>query len=116
MDEFVLAGTPSGATPPNPALLALETERSLTELGFGVTFSSLESPSGRRMEARFNFARPIAGKGNTPRGARIDVGLRLFKRLWGGPPDIEDIEYPEAVKIPADTLGGASGGPARRAR
>lgn len=113
-DEYLPAGVLPGGTPVDVSVLAQETERSLTEFGFGLTFSTLQSPSGRRMEARFNFARPIAGKGNTPHGARIDVGFRLFKRFWGGteaPAEAVSAAVPAAVpSAPAEAAPRAESG------
>jgi hypothetical protein len=85
-DEYAFTAAPPSSAP-DVSVLALETEESLTQLGFGLTFSSLGSPSGRRMEVRFQVANPISGSGGRlPKGTRITMGLRLFKRFWGGEP------------------------------
>jgi hypothetical protein len=83
-DEYSFtAAAPASA--PDASVLGLETKESLTEFGFGATFSSLARPTGRRMEVRFQLARAVSGSGGrTPKGTRVSMGLRLFKRFWGG--------------------------------
>ncbi len=70
-------------SPLDVALLELETEQSMLEVGIGVVYSTLRSGRGRPMEARFLFRRGVSGSGGlTPKTERIEFGLRLFRGIW----------------------------------
>ena len=73
-------GVPS---PLDVELLELETEQNVLEAGVGIVYSTLRSGRGRPMEARFLFRRSVSGSGGlTPKTARIEFGLRLFRGVW----------------------------------
>jgi hypothetical protein len=74
---------------PDPALLNLETEEQLHEVGFGASYTTVDA--NRRGEARFPviiralYFHPFMGSGGqTPKGARLQVGLTLYRTIWGG--------------------------------
>ena len=86
---------------PDPALLNLETEQTLQEVGISATYST--RAANDRGEARFpvliraTYFRPISGSGGqTPKGSRLQVGLTLFRSIWGGrnDPSVESQELP----------------------
>lgn len=77
------------ATLPPAELLNLETEQKLQEIGFSATYSSVEAHSrgevGLPVLVRATFFKPISGSGGqTPKGGRFQVGLTIYKTLWGG--------------------------------
>ena len=73
-------GVPS---PLDAGLLELETRQTMLEAGVGVVYSTLRGGRGRPLEARFLVRRGVSGSGGlTPKAARIEFGLRLFKGLW----------------------------------
>jgi hypothetical protein len=74
---------------PDPALLDLETEETLHEVGFSATYTT--RAANQRGEARFPamirviYFHPVMGSGGqTPKGARIQAGITLYRTLWGG--------------------------------
>jgi hypothetical protein len=74
---------------PPAELLNLETEQRLQEVGFSATFSTL-GPHARGeaslpLYIRATYFHPVNGSGGqTPKGGRFQVGVTLFKTLWGG--------------------------------
>lgn len=91
-DTYALSLEPS--VDPDPllegagALLGLETEETLQEVGVGMVFSTLdawrEGRTGLPFEVQAVYRHPIAGSGGmTPRATRIQVGLRLYWQIWG---------------------------------
>lgn len=74
---------------PDPALLDLETKETLHEIGFSATYSTREA-HGRGaaripLVVRAFYFHPVMGSGGqTPKGNRLQVGLTLYRRLWGG--------------------------------
>ncbi len=90
---------PEGQEPPeypSPALLDLETEQRLQEVGFSATYSSLDAH--RRGEVslpvyvRATYFHPVGGSGGqTPKGGRFQVGLTVFKTFWGGRSGAEEL-------------------------
>jgi len=74
---------------PPAELLNQETEQHLQELGFSATYSSLvpngDRDPGRPLFVRLTYFHPMSGSGGRmPKGGRFEVGLTLFKSLWGG--------------------------------
>ncbi len=81
---------------PPADLLNQETKETLRELGFGVTYSTVEA--NERGEAslpiffRATYFHPVGGSGGrTPKGGRFEAGISLFRTFWGGGSDSEDI-------------------------
>ncbi|MGD2122015.1 MAG: hypothetical protein PVJ76_09740 [Gemmatimonadota bacterium] len=82
---------PEGQEPrefPDPSLLNLETEERLQEVGFSATFSSVDAhgrgEASMPLYIRATYFHPVGGSGGqTPKGGRLQVGLTLFKTLWG---------------------------------
>ena len=74
---------------PDGALLNLETEQRLQEIGFSATYSSVE-PHGRGevgmpLYIEPTYFHPISGSGGrTPKGGRFQAGITIFKTFWGG--------------------------------
>ena len=69
---------------PDPGLLELETEERLLGIGGGLVFSTVQSARGRPVEARFLVQQAVSGSGgSTPQTWRVEVGLRLYRGLWG---------------------------------
>ena len=73
---------------PDPALLNQETEQTLHEVGLSATYSTLaanergETPIPLMIRA--TYFHPLMGSGGqTPKGGRIQVGLTLYRTLWG---------------------------------
>jgi hypothetical protein len=73
---------------PAPEYLNYETSETLQELGFNATYSSLAANA--RGEAllpllvRFTYMVPFAGAGGqTPKGARFEAGVSVYRTLWG---------------------------------
>jgi len=76
---------------PDPALLNQETERTLHEVGFSATYSTLAARERREtpipLLVRATYFHPVMGSGGqTPKGGRIQVGLTVYRSFWGGTP------------------------------
>lgn len=76
---------------PSTTLLELETQQTLHEVAFSATYSTVAA--NRRGESpiplmvRAAYYHPVAGSGGqTPNGGRLQIGLTLFRALWGGDP------------------------------
>ncbi|MBW3534182.1 MAG: hypothetical protein KY453_03020 [Gemmatimonadetes bacterium] len=88
-DTYELAApAPPDATFPDPSVLEAETGQTLHELGGGLVFSTLEAwREGRTdvpFEVRFGVQAGVAGSGGrTPKGVRVQTGLRIYQPLWG---------------------------------
>jgi hypothetical protein len=82
---------------PSAALLNLETEQRLQEVGFSATYSSL-GPSARGeasmpLYVRATYFHPVGGSGGrTPKGGRFQIGLSIYKTFWGGGPSVTEAE------------------------
>jgi hypothetical protein len=84
-DRYRLLGNNPAETL-DPTWLEQETDASLTELGVGAVFTSVSSPGGRPMEARFQVTSSTAGSGGqTIQWYRAEIGLRFLGRFWGRP-------------------------------
>ena len=88
-DTYELAASADPTLPIDPSVLEAETEATVHELGGGLVFSTLEAwRDGRTsvpFEVRFGVQAGVSGSGGrTPKGVRIQGGLRLYQRLWGG--------------------------------
>jgi hypothetical protein len=86
-------GLPDGATFPvsrfyeDPSVLDVGTELRLHELGGALTYRSrgLPETSGGGFETFLRVRKAISGTGGrVPAGVRVEFGLRLVRRLWGG--------------------------------
>jgi hypothetical protein len=88
-DEYEEVGGVDPQLPP-ASVLARETEATLTEVGFGILYSTVESwRAGRArlpLEMRVAARKAIAGSGGaTPSGWRLEGRGQVFVRLWGAP-------------------------------
>ncbi len=68
--------------------LESETEETLQEGGFNLTYSTLKGyergETGWPLTIRATFLFPMSGSGGgTPKGPRFQVGLSLYRTLWG---------------------------------
>jgi len=73
---------------PPANLLDLETEQTLQEVGFSASYSTVsahrEGESSIPYRVRATFLFPVGGSGGqTPKGARFQAGLTIYKRIWG---------------------------------
>jgi hypothetical protein len=81
VDHYSSVGAAVG---PDASLLALETEEQSLGIGGGFVFSTVQSGRGRPLEARFLFQQAVSGSGGaTPKTWHVEVGLRLYRGLWG---------------------------------
>ena len=83
------AGTPTPATPPDPSILVPGSGYSASHLLLGMVYN--RSAAGRDgapaapLEIRVVFRQVVGGSsGAVPREASLEVGFRLFRRIWGG--------------------------------
>lgn len=88
-DTYELVGSVDGASEPDVALLALETERTAQEVGFGVRYTTLglwrRGETGTPVEVGARVVHTFDGfGGQTPKTTRAELSLRLYRRLWGG--------------------------------
>jgi hypothetical protein len=79
-----------GVTPLDAAVLGIESEMTLQQLGFGLRYSTLGSwragEASHPVEAGVRVLHSIAGSGGrTPRVTRVEFSVSLFRRLWGRP-------------------------------
>jgi hypothetical protein len=71
--------------------LAHESSVTLQTIGVGFTYSTMDSwragEVGTPFEAHFRVVRSVAGSGGrTPKASRLELGFRLFRRIWGENP------------------------------
>ena len=83
---------------PPAELLNLETEQKLQEVGFTASYSTVEAhergEASMPLFIRVTYFHPVSGSGGqTPKGGRFQVGLTLYKSLWGGDPSPTE-EFP----------------------
>ncbi len=76
----------------DPDVLGRESGMKLTQLGAGLRYSTVaqwrEGVATRPLEAHLRLIWAAAGSGgHTPEAARIEAGIRLFKRFWGPEPN-----------------------------
>lgn len=74
---------------PPTELLEMDTEQTLHELALSATYSTRDAndrgETPMPLMVRFTYFHPMAGSGGrTPNGGRLQVGLTLFRTLWGG--------------------------------
>jgi len=92
--------TPVLVSYPAPEYLNYETREILQEVGFSATYSSLAAnASGEALfpvVVRFTYMVPFRGAGGqTPKGARFEAGVSVYRRLWGsGQEDQEETDPP----------------------
>jgi len=85
-DRFELG---DGAGGLDPTVLELETEHTAQELAVGLRYATRalwargETGSPFQASARLLWT-PSASGGQTPETTRVEVGIRLYRRLWGG--------------------------------
>jgi len=70
-------------------VLGLESERTVHEIGAGLAYSTLEAWGDGRtsspVELSFSVRSAVSGAGGlTPKGLTLRLGIRLYRRLWGG--------------------------------
>ncbi len=88
-DTYALVGEePEGSAPANLGLLSSESEVTLRELTIGLRYSSVglfhQGLVGTPVEVGVRYVRPLSGSGGqTPRASRVEVGVSLFRRIWG---------------------------------
>jgi hypothetical protein len=75
---------------PPANLLDQETEQTLQEVGFSLSYSTMASHAKGESSipylVRATFLLPVRGSGGqTPKGARFQAGLSIYKWFWGGP-------------------------------
>lgn len=80
---------------PPTSLLEIETEQTLHELAFTATYSTLEANNRGEtpipMMIRATYFHPMAGSGGqTPKGGRLQLGLTLFRTIWGDDGEVGD--------------------------
>lgn len=74
---------------PPPSLLSLETEETLQEIGLSAAFSTVEAAArgeaSMPLYVRAGYFHALSGSGGqTPKGGRFQIGLTIYKTLWGG--------------------------------
>jgi hypothetical protein len=74
---------------PPANLLDLQTEQTLQEIGFSAAYSTVEvnarGEASMPLYVRASYFHPISGSGGqTPKGGRFQIGLTLYKSIWGG--------------------------------
>ena len=86
-DRYELAGPSVGASV-DPSVLEVESGVTVHEVGGSLRYDSLVRWLGegaRPMQVNFRFARAVAGGGGqTPVTTQVELGVRLFRRIWGG--------------------------------
>jgi len=86
-DRYELAGSSVGA-PVDPSVLEVESGVTVHEVGGSLRYDSLARWLGegaRPMQVNFRFVRAVAGGGGqTPVTTQVELGVRLFRSLWGG--------------------------------
>jgi hypothetical protein len=87
------------ATLPPPGLLNLETEQTLQEIGFSAAYSTVatnaQGLASMPLYVRAGYFHPLSGSGGrTPKGGRFQIGLTIYKTLWGGGGSEPDLEGP----------------------
>jgi len=88
-DAYELLGEETqGGLPADPALLARESEITLTEVAVGLRYSSVglfrRREVGTPVEVGLRWVLPLSGGGGrTPKANRVELSLSLFRRIWG---------------------------------
>jgi len=72
----------------DPADLEHESSVTLQEVGVGITYSTMgawrEGRAGSPLEFNGRVIRAVAGGGGrTPKTVRLELGFRIFRRIWG---------------------------------
>jgi len=85
---------------PSPSWLELETQQVLHEVAVSATYSTVAAnrrgESSMPLLVRAVYYHPVAGSGGqTPKGGRLQIGLSLYRSLWGGNPQTEVPEGPQ---------------------
>jgi len=89
-DAYEMIGDPpAGSRPVDIAVLGQESGVSLHQVGLGVRYSTVPTwqagEHSRAIEMHARVVRAIAGSGgHTPRDTRVEVGISLFRGIWGG--------------------------------
>jgi hypothetical protein len=85
-DRYELAGSSVGASV-DPAVLEIESGATLHEVGGALRFDALARglrPGVRPLQLSLRWLRAVAGGGGqTPVTTQVELGVRLFQRLWG---------------------------------
>ncbi len=80
---------PAPATPPDPSILVPGTGYSASHLLLGLVYNrsaaDRDGPPAAPLEIRVVYRQVVGGSsGDVPREASLEVGFRLFRRIWGG--------------------------------
>lgn len=85
-DEYELAGMSIGA-PVDPAVLEIESGVTLHEVGGTLRYDTMARWLGegaRPLQLHLRVVRAVAGGGGqTPVTTQVELGVRLFRRIWG---------------------------------
>ncbi len=85
-DRYELVGTSVGASV-DPAVLEIESGVTLHEIGGTIRYDTLARWLGegaRPLQAHLRIVRAVAGGGGqTPVTTQVELGVRLFRRIWG---------------------------------
>jgi hypothetical protein len=85
-DSFELAGSSVGA-PVDTRVLEVESGVTLHEVGGSLRYDTLARLGAgvRPLQVHFRVMRAVAGGGGqTPVTTQVELGVRLFRRIWGG--------------------------------
>ena len=88
-DSYELAGAePDGVPPVDVGDLMRETEMGLQQVALGIRYSTLRTwradGSAPPLEMALRLVRSVAGSGGqTPKATRFEMGVSVFKRIWG---------------------------------
>jgi hypothetical protein len=86
-DDYELSGSPL-ATTFDPSVLEVESGITLHELGGTLRYDTLARWLGegsRPLQVNFRVIRAVAGGGGqTPVTTQVELGVSLFRRIWGG--------------------------------
>ncbi len=77
-----------GGIPVDPSDLEHESSVTLQEAGLGLTYSTMqtwrEGLTGSPLEFNARLIYAVAGRGGrTPKTTRLELGFRIFRRIWG---------------------------------
>ena len=83
--ELIAAAAAPGL---DPTVLSVESSMALHEVGIRLTYDTLSSwrtgAAPRLFQVQFRALWSVAGSGGqTPAASRVEIGLRLFRGLWG---------------------------------
>lgn len=88
-DKYTSLPSTQGSAPAlDASVLDQQTARTLQQVGFGLTYSSMSGASRTSgvlpVELDARFIQAIGGSGRAPEAERFQIAIRAFHRLWGG--------------------------------